>query len=301
MKRSIFESRMTRAGLALATLVIAAAMAPGIGTSSGDVARKVRSCKNVVVQFEPEGSGGATKIRVKRIKCKPARKIIRRCINGELKSGWSGSYSNNRFHLRRKKKRINYLPVGGGGCIPVRGPAAGPAPPSGADRIETYKPRLNGDSARDRVYVYDLPASGSPSTHFDSWVKASGGWKLEQRKLVNEIPSMNPDAGLEESWLADLNRDGRKELAIRDFFSPSYGESLSIFTQRSKRAAKFERLQNIGGDRVVVKPKGGGKPAVISVYRRDIHSPDNAEHHEKWKWVAKKRSWRCKVDCAPIH
>lgn len=105
------------AAAACALIAIAFVVAPGV---SGARAEQ-RACKDVVVRFEPEGSGGATKIKVKRIKCAPARKILRRCIGGELTSGWSGTYSNGRFHLKLKRKRISYLPVGGGGCIPVRG------------------------------------------------------------------------------------------------------------------------------------------------------------------------------------
>lgn len=97
------------------TLVLVAALliAPG----SGATVAKARACKDVVVQFEPEGSGGATKIKVKHVKCSPARRVLRKCINGTLKPGWSGTFADNRFKLRKNRKRIKYLPVGGGGCI----------------------------------------------------------------------------------------------------------------------------------------------------------------------------------------
>lgn len=102
-------------GLALAGVLAAAA--PG----EEMVAAKWHSCRDVVVQFQPEGSGGGTKVRAKKISCRGARKTIRRCINGELRPGWSGSYKPPKFVLRKGKRRIRYLPVGGGGCVPVSG------------------------------------------------------------------------------------------------------------------------------------------------------------------------------------
>ena len=289
---------LAASALLAAIVLIAAAATPG--STGAATAAKARSCKDVVVQFEPEGSGGATKIRVKHIRCSPARKVLRKCINGKLKPGWSGSFADNKFRLRKNRKRIRYLPVGGGGCIPVARGATAPSPPTGANRVETFKPKLDGDQKSDRVYVYNLPTDGSPATYFQTWTKEQGTWKLRQQKLVNEIPSLDPSAGLVEGWVSDLNRDGRKEIAVRDFFTPSYGEVLSIFRQKSKHSPKFEKLQSIGGDRAVVKKKKHGKPAVISVFRKDIHSPDNVEHHEKWKWSKQADKWRCKKDCAPL-
>jgi hypothetical protein len=285
---------------ALATFLLLLAVLP-IATGSGATVAKVRACKNVVVQFEPEGSGGAAKIKAKHIKCSPARKVIRKCIKGTLKPGWSGTFANNRFKLRRNRKRIKYLPVGGGGCIPLdRARAAAPAPPAGARRIERYKPNLDDVDGKDRVYVYNLPKAGVPTTWFETWTKNSGTWKRRQQKLVNEIPSADPGAGLVESWLSDLNRDGRRELAVRDFFTPSYGETLSIFRQKSKHSPRLKSLQVIAGDRVAVKEKGRGEPAIISAYRKANHSPDSLEHHEKWKWSSSAKKWRCRQDCAPL-
>lgn len=109
--------RIATAAVLLLAVAAATLLAAPVGS---EAAAKKRSCKDVVVQFEPEGSGGVTEIKVKHIKCKPARKILRKCIGGTLENGWSGTYANDRFHLRHKKQRINYLPVGGGGCIPVR-------------------------------------------------------------------------------------------------------------------------------------------------------------------------------------
>jgi hypothetical protein len=89
--------------------------------SSGDPGERsaAKSCRNVVVQFEPEGSGGASEIRAKRIECRKARRVLRRCIKGELAPGWTGTYLDPKFVLRKDRKRIRYLPVGGGGCVPV--------------------------------------------------------------------------------------------------------------------------------------------------------------------------------------
>lgn len=122
-----------RIGTVLTLAAAAALVLAALGSADGPRV-KPRTCKDVVVEFKPEGSGGATDIRAKRIKCSVARKVLRSCIEGELRRGWSGSYLDPRFLLRKGDKRIRYLPVGGGGCIPVeRGPAmAKPKPPEGA-------------------------------------------------------------------------------------------------------------------------------------------------------------------------
>ncbi len=100
----------------IAALMLSAASRPGVSEAASPA---WRSCAKVVVDFQPEGGGGAIAIKARGIRCRPARKVVRRCINGKLTRGWKGVYRNNRFILRKRKMRIRYLPVGGGGCIPV--------------------------------------------------------------------------------------------------------------------------------------------------------------------------------------
>ena len=106
------------AAAAILALVGVLVLPSGSGAAAPSPER-ARTCNDVVVQFEPEGSGGGTEVRAKRIKCRKARKVIKACIKGELREGWSGTYVDPYFKLRKGDKRIRYLPVGGGGCIPV--------------------------------------------------------------------------------------------------------------------------------------------------------------------------------------
>jgi hypothetical protein len=263
-------------------------------------ALRAHDCRDVVVQFEPEGSGGATAIKAKRIRCGKARGVLRHCIAGELKPGWSGEFADPRFLLRKGRMRISYLPVGGGGCIPIPMAAGGsePAPPPGADRVERYKVDLRPADGKERVLVYNKPKQGFPATWFEIWRKADGEWVRGQRKLVGQIPSYE-DAGLVKAWVADLNGDGRVEIAVRDFITPSVGESLSILRQTSSASLRFGPLQSVGGDQVGVRLRNG-RTALLEIFRKSNHSPDGVEHHEIWKWSGGGGAWRCTSDCAPV-
>lgn len=72
----------TRAELVVAVLaVLTVAIAALPGDSS---AAEGHPCDDVVVQFEPEGSGGATEIHARKVGCEKARHVVRNCIKGEL-------------------------------------------------------------------------------------------------------------------------------------------------------------------------------------------------------------------------
>lgn len=267
-----------------------------VSADYGLTAARWHSCKDVVVQFEPQGSGGATEIRAKRIKCKKARKTIRKCIKGELKPGWTADRVDLEFRLKKGDKRIRYLPVSAGGCIDVSR-AGGPAPPDGADRIESFSPNLDKAGPKERVFVYNLPNDGFNTTYFEVWNRKHGDWKRGQMKLVAGVPGPSPYYGLEQAWVSDLNRDGRVEIAVRHSVTSSIGEVLLVYRQKSKHSARFGKLQSFGGDEVKVKPKGKG-PAVIRAFLKSNHSPDNLEHHEIWKWSDMADQWTCRKDCA---
>ncbi len=281
-------------GLALLT-----ALAPPDSGADKSALVKARSCRDVVVQFEPEGSGGATEILAKRIKCRKARKVLKSCLFGKLKPGWTGSFLDPDFQLRKARKRIRFALVGGGGCIDIPRAAGKPAPPKGADRVQRFKENLDGDAKKEVLFVYNLTTDGAPASYLEVWNHKHGEWKPGQQKLVNQVPSQSSSAGLVKAWAGDLNKDGLVEAAVLDFVSPSFGETLLILRQKSATSRRFESLQSLGGDAIDVQ-REQGKPAVIEIFRKANHSPDNAEHTEKWKWSEKADAWTCRKDCAPI-
>jgi hypothetical protein len=282
------------------------------GPADGDSSRVAtssavwRSCARVTVEFQPEGGGGAIAIKARGIRCRFARKVVRRCINGKLTRGWSGVYFNNRFILRRRAMRIRYLPVGGGGCLPVytRGRATStatvPVPPAGADRVTYHARDLDRDRLKERVLVYNLP-TGDPikvaTTWFDVWNRRAGAWRLAQRMRILVSPGAS-NSGLRKAWVGDLNRDGKVELVTRNAISPSFGQLLPVLRQAGPNSLRFKRLQVLGGDAVGVW-RSPGRPAILTVYRRENHSSDNMEHSERWKWSARRGRWTCRVDCMP--
>ena len=60
----------------------------------------------------------------------------------------------------------------------------------------------------------------------------------------------------------------RAEIAVRDFVSPSFGEVLSIYRQKSETAKEFKRLQAVGGiDRHALTGGQFARDAHLSVGR----------------------------------
>ncbi len=97
--------------LALAALT-AAIWTPGAAGKSASA----QKCGDVVVNFKPEGSGGAHKIRATGIDCEPARNIARSCVEGTVAAGWTAVLWDGRIRIAKESKRIVYIGVGGGGC-----------------------------------------------------------------------------------------------------------------------------------------------------------------------------------------
>lgn len=75
-----------------------------------------QGCGDVVVQFKPEGSGGAHAIRATGIDCDTARNIAGSCVKGSVVSGWTAVTWDGKVHLTKGGKKIHYTGVGGGGC-----------------------------------------------------------------------------------------------------------------------------------------------------------------------------------------
>ncbi|MFN8163885.1 MAG: hypothetical protein U0R26_08645 [Solirubrobacterales bacterium] len=120
-------SNLTRGGrgdargewaVAIAILIgIAIALAMVLGIENARAAQgNPQECGDVVVQFKPEGSGGAHAIRATNIGCEPARKIAKSCVKGSVATGWTAVTWNGRVQLTKGDKEIRYTGVGGGGC-----------------------------------------------------------------------------------------------------------------------------------------------------------------------------------------
>lgn len=75
-----------------------------------------QSCGDVVVQFEPEGSGGAHAIRATNVNCEQARNVARSCVKGTVAPGWTAVTWEGRVQLTKDAKKVRYTGVGGGGC-----------------------------------------------------------------------------------------------------------------------------------------------------------------------------------------
>ncbi len=103
------------AGVALAlALLIGIQEAGAVGTAP--VARAAQSCGDVVVQFKPEGSGGAHAIKATNVGCDQARNVARSCIKGTVAGGWTATTWDGRISLVKGAKKVAYTGVGGGGC-----------------------------------------------------------------------------------------------------------------------------------------------------------------------------------------
>ncbi|MHB8060240.1 MAG: hypothetical protein ACYDHO_05355 [Gaiellaceae bacterium] len=165
-------------------------------------------------------------------------------------------------------------------------------------RLHTFKLNLDRDSARERVQVYDTRQGSlmTPSTYFRVGDRRKGAWVNVQLVQVLQSPGSS-ESGLVQSWARDLSGDGRVEIAVRDFATPSVGETLSIYRQAKAKSLRFSKRQTIAGDQVTIA--GSRAPVGWKVLIKANHSPDGRDHHELWRWVAATKKWACKTDCVP--
>jgi len=167
-------------------------------------------------------------------------------------------------------------------------------------RVHTYKLDLDADSALERIQVYNVSQGemASPTTYFAVADRRKG--KLVQVQLVRVYgPSPgSSESGLASAWAGDLNGDGRIELAVRDFVTPSVGELLSIYRQKTTSSLQFGALQRVAGDRTVVK-RIASAAAELRVTIKENHSPDGRAHNEVWRWDSAQARWACQDDCVP--
>lgn len=108
------HSSLTRAAVALALLSTAAAPAAAQAAPS-----KTRSCGNAGGKIDgPEGyEWGATKIKATGLTCKTAKRHIKKCMaSGRRPSGWGADQQGGSSVLMSGDRRIQWTPVGGGGC-----------------------------------------------------------------------------------------------------------------------------------------------------------------------------------------
>ena len=167
------------------------------------------------------------------------------------------------------------------------------APASGRHHVRFVD--LNHDGVSERVDVYNSEAAPTPVTMLMVCRRVRGAFVIVQRRVLDESPGA-PDSGLVGAWVADLNRDGRVEVAARDFLTPSAGEVLTILRQAGAQARTFRILQRIDGDRVVMVPLER-RAAIVRVDIKANHAADGRAHVETWRWTASASRWLCRADC----
>ena len=164
-----------------------------------------------------------------------------------------------------------------------------------ATRVHTFQVELDGDRTRERVDVFNLDATGAPTTVFQVCDRRSGSYVGEQRVVVNQSPGAR-ESGLRQAWAGDLDHDGRVEIAVRDYLSPSAGEVLSIYRQKARHARKFRLLQRISGDATSLT-RHRHSPATVTVGLKANHARDGRAHTERWRVSKTLGRWVCRSDC----
>lgn len=179
---------------------------------------------------------------------------------------------------------------------PAADAAAMPCLLTEATRITSTTLNLDRDKAKERIDIYNFDAAGAPVTQFQVCDRSQAGELVRaQLVTVNESPG-DRESGLRASWVGDLDRAGRIEIAVRDYLTPSAGEVLSIYRQKAKNALTFVRVQRIPGDQAVLsRPRGSS--AVVTVLLKANHASDGRAHKERWTYRAASRKWACATDC----
>jgi hypothetical protein len=183
-------------------------------------------------------------------------------------------------------------------ALPSAGLSGPRVPPPPLYRLHTFKLNLDRDRKKERVQVYDIHRGemSSPVTYFRVLDRRHGTFVSVQLRLVFESPGSS-DSGLVQAWVRNLNKDSRKEIAVRDYATASVGETLTIYRQRKARSLRFSKLQTIVGDQIVIGKRRA--PATWKVLIKANHAPDGRDHHELWRWASAKKRWLCKTDCVP--
>lgn len=108
----------TLAGVLIALALLASAAEAGTSQPGGLAVADHASlnCGDVVVKFQPEGSGGAHAISATHVGCGKAREVAARCVKGTVAGGWVGTTWDGKVTLASGDQKVRYVPVGGGGC-----------------------------------------------------------------------------------------------------------------------------------------------------------------------------------------
>ena len=165
-------------------------------------------------------------------------------------------------------------------------------------RLHTFKLNLDSDAAKERVQVYDIRQGTlmTPTTYYRVGDRRKGVMTNVQLVQVFQSPGSS-ESGLVQAWVRDLNGDSRAEIAVRDYATPSVGETLTLYRQRAAHSLRFVKLQKVSGDQVVIA--GSKAPVGWKVLIKANHAPDGVEHHELWSWSSAQKKWLCTTDCVP--
>jgi hypothetical protein len=164
--------------------------------------------------------------------------------------------------------------------------------------LHTFKLNLDSDAAKERVQVYDIRQGTlmTPTTYYRVGDRRKGVMTNVQLVQVFQSPGSS-ESGLVQAWVRDLNGDSRAEIAVRDYATPSVGETLTLYRQRAAHSLRFVKLQKVSGDQVVIA--GSKAPVGWKVLIKANHAPDGVEHHELWSWSSAQKKWLCTTDCVP--
>ena len=163
------------------------------------------------------------------------------------------------------------------------------------DRHHVFKINLDRDRAKELVDVFNFDAAATPISSFMICKTIGGQLVRVQSQTITTSPGAR-SSGLVDAWAGDLNRDGRVEIAARDFLTPSAGEVLTIYRQSSPFSLRFRKLQSVPGDTVKLQPHRGA-PATIAVMLKANHAADGRQHLATWRWSARAGRWTCRADC----
>jgi hypothetical protein len=164
--------------------------------------------------------------------------------------------------------------------------------------VHSFNLNLDRDRALERAQIYDLHQGvmSTPTTYFRVSDRRKGTLVSLQPVQVFLSPGSS-ESGLVQAWARDLNRDGRAEIAVRDYATPSVGETLTLFRQKKAHSLSFSKLQTVVGDQIVIAKRKA--PVTWKVLIKANHAPNGRDHHERWRWSSAEKKWLCKADCVP--
>lgn len=200
----------------------------------------------------------------------------------------------NRLHVRALLATVTAATIAALAVAPAAD-AAMPCLLTEATRIKTTRVNLDKDRSPETISVYNLDATGAPVSMFQVCDTVKDELVQIQRVTVNESPGAR-DSGLRGSWVGRLSHGTRVEIAVRDYFSPSAGEVLSIYRQNSRYSRTFKLVQRIPGD-VTILTRVKDDAAVVRVQLKANHARDGKAHAERWTYDAGTAKWACTSDC----